>query len=79
MTDEATRGRWKRVREILERILDIEGPQREAFLAEACGADAELRGEVEALLGAERATGLRPRRKEVGPDPRSEGQSRFSF
>ncbi len=60
MTDVAARERWKRVREILEQALDVEGPRREAFLAEACGADAGLRAEVEGLLGAERATGLRP-------------------
>ncbi|HTF88944.1 MAG TPA: serine/threonine-protein kinase [Planctomycetota bacterium] len=53
--------RWARVRSILERAMDVAGPQLEALLARECGDDPELRGEVESLLAVEsRAVALEP-------------------
>jgi serine/threonine-protein kinase len=42
--------RWKRLDDLFNRALDLEAAQRREFLAEACGADLELREEVESLL-----------------------------
>ena len=39
--------------ELVEHALELEGAQRAAFLAQACGDDLELRAEVEALLQEE--------------------------
>jgi len=43
---------WQR-RESLSRGLKLEERRRAAFLEEACGGDAELRGEVESFLAAD--------------------------
>jgi serine/threonine protein kinase len=43
---------WPRVKELFQAALDREPPARSAFLAEACGADATLRREVESLLAS---------------------------
>ena len=43
-------GRWRRVEEICGAALDRTGEDRTAYLAAACGDDATLRQEVEALL-----------------------------
>lgn len=43
---------WPRVKRVLERALACEGSERQAYLAEACGADAELRARIDGLLGA---------------------------
>jgi eukaryotic-like serine/threonine-protein kinase len=45
--------RWNRIEEILQQALDLEPAARPAYLDEACGGDAELRREVEALLHGE--------------------------
>ncbi len=42
--------RWKRIENILQSAIDCGADQRSAFLDSACGADAELRREVESLL-----------------------------
>lgn len=42
--------RWQQIEQIFTAAMEIEPPQRAAFLAKACGGDAELRHEVEALL-----------------------------
>jgi eukaryotic-like serine/threonine-protein kinase len=44
--------RWLEVKRIFEEALDTAPQEREAFLARVCTGDAELRGEVEALLDA---------------------------
>jgi serine/threonine protein kinase/formylglycine-generating enzyme required for sulfatase activity len=44
--------RWERVKEVLDGALMRPVHERAAFLDEACGDDAELRAEVEQLLGA---------------------------
>jgi len=50
------RERWKKVEPILDRALELPAEQREAYLEEACGSDAELRAEVEALIAADQRT-----------------------
>jgi serine/threonine-protein kinase len=45
--------RWRRVAELCEAALEREPRAREAFLAEACGEDADLRREVASLLAEE--------------------------
>ncbi len=44
---------WQTVRSILERALEIEPEKRGDYLSEACGDDATLRSEVEALIAAD--------------------------
>jgi eukaryotic-like serine/threonine-protein kinase len=48
--------RWRRVEQICQDALDRPLPERAAFLGAACGEDAVLRREVEALLGEEMAS-----------------------
>jgi len=45
--------RWNRIEEILQGALDLEPGQRAAFLDDACGADDDLRRNVESLLRRE--------------------------
>ncbi len=45
--------RLKKVEEIYHAVLEISPPKREQFLADSCGADVELRREVESLLSFE--------------------------
>jgi len=45
-----TRDRWKRVERALDAVLDSEPHEWDAMIAEHCGADAELRAEVESLV-----------------------------
>ncbi|MFN0151644.1 MAG: tetratricopeptide repeat protein [bacterium] len=47
--------RWKQVREIFDAVADLPPAERAAEIARACGADAALRAEVEALLVADGA------------------------
>ena len=42
--------RYRRIKELFLDACDLSGAEREAFLAHECGADGELRAEVEALL-----------------------------
>jgi len=44
--------RWRAVDAVLQRALDAEPSGREAVVAEACGDDAALRGEVDSLLAS---------------------------
>jgi serine/threonine protein kinase len=46
-------GRWRRVEEICDAALKLSESERDAYLADACGSDRELRREVEALLAHE--------------------------
>jgi non-specific serine/threonine protein kinase/serine/threonine-protein kinase len=48
-----TADRWERVKQIVGDALEIDAPLRSAFLADACGTDADLRAEVESLLAAD--------------------------
>ena len=43
----------ERIAELVEQAFELKGAERAGFLARACGQDAELRGEVEALLREE--------------------------
>ncbi|MEX1025600.1 MAG: hypothetical protein WD226_11050, partial [Planctomycetota bacterium] len=45
--------RWVRVRALLEEALDLPAAERPAWLAAACGSDAALRADLEALLAAD--------------------------
>ena len=47
-----TPNRWSEIRAIFEAALDLDATSRLEFLDEACGADRELRREVDALLSA---------------------------
>jgi serine/threonine protein kinase/Tol biopolymer transport system component len=49
--------RWKQIKAIYDRALDLSSDEREGFLAEACGADDDLRREVESLLAAHEDAG----------------------
>src|SRR5262245_36595507 len=49
--------RWKQIKKIYDRALDLSLDEREGFLAEACGADADLRREIETLLAAHEHAG----------------------
>ncbi len=48
--------RWAEVKEVFASTLERPGPERAAFLSEACGGDAPLRAEIEALLAAHEAS-----------------------
>ena len=52
-----TPDRWSRVKTVLEGAFDLAPEARPAFLADACGEDAELRREVESLLVSEEVIG----------------------
>ena len=49
--------RWKQIDEIFDAALELEPSPRAAFLAARCGADEELKREVEALLQAQAHVG----------------------
>lgn len=49
--------RWARLSELLDRVLELPAPRRAELLAGLTGADAELRGEVEAVLAASEREG----------------------
>jgi len=44
--------RWRQVKAVLDNVLEIAPPERDAFLDQACDGDQELRQEVESLLAA---------------------------
>lgn len=46
--------RWRQIKEILEPAAELHGGERAAFLAESCGTDSVLLGEVENLLETEK-------------------------
>lgn len=49
---------WAKVREIFDRAAALPAAEREALLERDCGADAELRAEIEALLQANEHAGV---------------------
>jgi Tol biopolymer transport system component/tRNA A-37 threonylcarbamoyl transferase component Bud32 len=53
MEPDMTPERWREIEKIFQAALDYEPENREAFLDEACGQDAELRREVDQLLSAD--------------------------
>jgi len=51
--------RWERTKDLVDAALDLPAGEREAYLDDACAADAELRAEVASLLEShEEATGV---------------------
>lgn len=42
--------RWERVKQVVHEAIQLDGEERNRFVEEACGADAELRVEVDSLL-----------------------------
>lgn len=46
------RERWKQIRDVLERAVELGAQQRDDFLALACKNDGKMRAEVEAILAA---------------------------
>jgi predicted ATPase/serine/threonine protein kinase len=49
--------RWERTKEILEQALRLASQERQAYLDAACGADADLRSEVESLIASHKEAG----------------------
>jgi serine/threonine protein kinase len=49
--------RWKKIKEVYDRALDLRGEERAGFLAEACAADPVLHAEVDSLLRAHEQAG----------------------
>ena len=49
--------RWERTKELLEQALCLAPEERQAYLESACGADADLRMEVESLIAAHQEAG----------------------
>ena len=45
-----TPDRWKQIDGLFQQALELSSPERTTFLAQSCGDDLELRGEVESLL-----------------------------
>jgi serine/threonine-protein kinase len=52
-----TPDRWQEIQGLFQQAAELDTAAQAVFLAEACLTDAELRGEVEALLRAERRSG----------------------
>ncbi len=50
--------RWQRIKSVYGEALERRGAEREAFLEEACGADCDLRAEVDTLLREKDGPGL---------------------
>jgi predicted ATPase/serine/threonine protein kinase len=49
--------RWERTKEILEQALRLAPQERQAYLGAACGADADLRRELESLIASHEGAG----------------------
>jgi serine/threonine protein kinase/tetratricopeptide (TPR) repeat protein len=49
--------RWRQIENLYHAALELEGSGRAAFLKEACGADHDLRREVESLLASDASAG----------------------
>src|SRR3974390_2556721 len=45
--------RWNRIEEIFQSALERPEAERDEYVAQACGGDAELRSEVESLLASD--------------------------
>jgi hypothetical protein len=49
--------KWNRAKDVFHQALAKSGPDRVRFVDDACGDDAEVRAQVEALLAAHDAAG----------------------
>jgi hypothetical protein len=45
--------RWRQIEELFHVVVDLPESQRDAFLSEHCGSDAQLRTELETLLASD--------------------------
>jgi serine/threonine protein kinase len=52
MSPAASSDRWRRIEEIFQHALDLPPPERPQYVVRECGADSELRREVESLLAS---------------------------
>jgi len=50
--------RWQQIENVYDAVLERDASRRAAFLAEACGGDADLRNEVESLLAIDSSSGI---------------------
>ena len=53
-----TNQEWARVRELLERAMELDGETRERFLDQSCAGDQALRRELEQLLARDAERGV---------------------
>ena len=53
-----TNHEWARVRELLERAMELDGEPRERFLDQSCAGDRALRSELEQLLARDADRGV---------------------
>ena len=60
--------RWRRISDIFDRAVELDGSRRDQLLDIACEGDAELRREVESLLSAHAGAGILDRGVPVGDD-----------
>jgi serine/threonine protein kinase/Flp pilus assembly protein TadD len=70
-------GRWKRVDELLEAVLQVPADQQKAFLRQACGGDAALEQEVQALLSSQRNLGSFLQEPVLGDATRSAARAKL--
>ena len=63
--------RWRRLRDVYERALDLSPQQRAAFLDDSCAGDLDLRSDIEAMLAHEEAgeSFLEPPAKKILSQP----------
>jgi predicted Ser/Thr protein kinase len=59
--------RWSRIREVFRGALETPEPERPRFLDSACGGDAELRADVERILGGAQETTWQSPASELSP------------
>jgi hypothetical protein len=45
--------RWRRIEELFDAAIDLPAAERAGFLRQSCGADEDLRLEIESLLAAD--------------------------
>ena len=70
------RERWEHIKEIFDQVLARDEAEREGFLAEACGGDADLLAELRSLLAAFAEGFLEPPSLErIESEPRREPDS----
>jgi Tol biopolymer transport system component len=65
--------RWGQITKVFEEALAQCGPERAAFVREACGSDADLKAQVESLLSAHEDAEDESQRWQVVPEPIESG------
>jgi serine/threonine-protein kinase len=61
--------RWSRVKDVFHGAVDLRLDERAAYLESVCGADAELRREVESLVGFDAPSADEGLPQSPTPDP----------